>query len=180
MIRRLATSRNATRPPGTFGIAGGTTKPGAGSEIGWFERPIQLPQYGRVLLTADVWVAGAGNSNIGLNVGDVVTNQGVLWGPIDSSTWSFDPSVISARDNQRRYVKVAPGEMVGRRVTVKIWVDLDHQQTWGSISNGSNTYTTEKVAIARSDLRSVLVMQYGQKMDVDNISLRRTLGPGRR
>ena len=178
MIQPLATSRQVILPPGTFGIAGGTTKPGSGSEIGWFERPIQLPQHGSVLLTADVWVAGAGNSNIGLNVGDVVTNQGVLWGPVDSSTWIFDPEVIAGKDNQRIKITVANGEMVGRRVTVKIWVDLDNKQTWGSISNGTNTYTTEKVVIARSDLRSVLVMQYGRTMDVDNISLRRTLGPG--
>jgi len=172
MVQPLATS-------GTFGIAGATTKPGSESEVGWFERQIRLPQHGIVLLTADVWVAGEGSSNIGLNVGDVVTSQGVLWGPVDSTTWCFDPNVIAGQDNQRLYVKVADGEMARRRVTVKIWVDLDNKQTWGSISNGTNTYTTEKVAIARSDLRCVLVMQYGHTMDVDNISLRRTFGPGR-
>ena len=166
-------------PPGTFGIAGRTAQPGSGREIGWFERPIQLPQHGRVLLSADVWGTGVGNSSIGLNVGDVVTNQGVLWGPVDSSTWVFNPEVIAGKDNQRIKITIANGEMVERRITVKIWVDLDNKQTWGSISNGTNSYTTEKVAIARSDLRSVLVMQYGRTMDVDNISLRCTLGPGR-
>ena len=87
--------------------------------------------------------------------------------------------MIAGKDNQRIKITIANGEMVERRITVKIWVDLDNKQTWGSISNGTNSYTTEKVAIARSDLRSVLVMQYGRTMDVDNISLRCTLGPGR-
>lgn len=165
---------------GSMGLAGATSKTGSGSEAGWFEKQIAFPAIGTVIFSADVWVNGDGNSNIGLNVGNNINAQGVLWGPVSNAAWQFDPIVISDGKSPRQLVSVTAGEMANRKVTVKIWVDLDNRETWGSISNGTHTYTTSRVPIARTDLRSVIVLQYGNYMDVDDICVRRARGPGRR